>query len=208
MRSGTARLPGLTALAMLLTGAGCGWSEPAPEPDPPAVVDARQLSSAVSLAGPSVAEQPAPEAMRFLPAVHPLAQEMLRRGAIECAPRGQQLMGVLSEGRDVAVLQLPPTEPNRTLLSAMLVYPPDPGRSRVALMAMAPGQVNGCGASFQGIEFFERSCPQTLATDYPDAAFQAIPGGNAYLATGNGTDNILALPAGSGCLVIRQQVVE
>jgi hypothetical protein len=160
------------------------------------------------IAGPTATPALQSESMRFLESVHPLAIELMQRGALECAPRAQQLMGLLSEGRDITLLQLPSGAPQQALAAVSVLYPAEVERVRMASLALAPGQANGCGASFQAIQVFARICPQVMAADFPDRSFQAAPGARAWLSSLGEADLVIALDLNPGCLLIRQQVIQ
>jgi hypothetical protein len=89
-----------------------------------------------------------------------------------------------------------------------VLYPAEVERVRMASLALAPGQANGCGASFQAIQVFARICPQVMAADFPDRSFQAAPGARAWLSSLGEADLVIALDLNPGCLLIRQQVIQ
>jgi len=196
-------------------------AEPEPAREPAPVVQTAPMATTTLATAPAAAVgstgtviatgsgAPAlqPEVMRFLDSVHPLAIELMQRGAVECAPRAQQLMGILSQGQDITLLQLSPDAPQQTLAAVSVLYPAEAGRVRFASLALAPGQANGCGASFQAIQVFGRICPQVMAADFPERAFQAAPGARAWLSSLSDTDLLIALELNPGCLLIRQQLI-
>lgn len=150
--------------------------------------------------------EPAP--VRFLESVHPLATNLIQRGAVDCAPRAQQLMNLLSNGDDITLLQLPSDNAQQSLASVSVLFPAESERVRLALLALAPGQANGCGASFHAIQVFSRLCPLVIATDHPDRAFQAMPAARAWLSSLGEADLLIAIELNPGCLLIRQQLVQ
>lgn len=171
----------------------------------------RLITAALMCAGAlALAQAPAPSAATSVaPTTHPFAQQLARVGAFGCAGRANQVAGFLSpQMRDTLLMQLPPSNPDRSLLSATLVVPVPGAQVALANIALAPNQANGCGAVYQSIVYQSRSCAAALAQDYPAVKTQAL-GETAVLIGGiDRNARVLAMPADKGCILMKQETVE
>jgi hypothetical protein len=156
-------------------------------------------------AGAQTTDAPAPAA----PRTHTLAQQFARVGAFACAGRANQIASFLSpQNRDIALMQVPASNPDRSLLSATLVVPLPGAQMALASMALAPNQANGCGGLYQTVVYKSKGCAAALAEDYPAVKAQAL-GETAVLMGGiDRNARILAMPADKGCILMKQETVE
>jgi hypothetical protein len=106
---------------------------------------------------------------------HTLAQQFARVGAFGCAARANQIASFLSpQNRDIALMQIPASNPDRSLLSATLVVPLQGTQMALASMALAPNQANGCGGLYQTVVYKSKGCAAALADDYPAVKAQTL----------------------------------
>ena len=145
-----------------------------------------------------------------LPAVtHVLSQQMAKLGAFSCAARVNQVASFLSPaGKDTALLHMPTANTDRSLMSASLFIPMGPQQVAVANIAVAPNQANGCGASYQTFFYHAKACKQAMAEIYPNLKTQPVGDSGVDLGGINRNAQVFSVPAGEGCILIKQEVVE
>jgi hypothetical protein len=136
---------------------------------------------------------------------HPLAQEMFKRGAINCAPAAHQLSSLLSTGKDVSLLQLHPDAPNQAISQGTLVQSGDKGVSLVN-MTMAPN-ASGCSAGFRVIVYVDNRCSKAAEEKYPGQKPRPIEKTGAWLINPTPTVQALLVPAGKGCLIMNEEII-
>jgi hypothetical protein len=163
----------------------------------------------ISLAFGSAWAQTTASASPAMPSTHTLSQQFARVGAFGCAARAHQIASFLSpQNRDIALMQVPVSNPDRSLLSATLVVPMQGTQMALASMALAPHQANGCGGLYQIVVYKPKGCVAALAEDYP--AVKAQPLGETAILMGGIDRNsrVLAMPADKGCILMKQETVE
>jgi hypothetical protein len=144
-----------------------------------------------------------------VPNTHTLAQQFARVGAFGCAARANQIASFLSpQNRDIALMQIPASNPDRSLLSATLVVPLQGTQMALASMALAPNQANGCGGLYQTVVYKSKGCTAALAEDYPAAKVQALGETGILMGGIDRNARVLAMPADKGCILMKQETVE
>ena len=141
-------------------------------------------------------------------APHPVAQQLFQGGAISCDAGTPQLNSVLAKGKKTSVRQGPKNNPDKSLITINLIQPESTGQNSLTLISLAPNQAVGCGASFQTLSYSDKACPKALEQTYPSAKHQPIAATGALLVTLTRTARVLATPAGTGCMVLKQEIVE
>jgi hypothetical protein len=169
----------------------------------------RFIAAACALAWVAAGAQTTDASAPTAPSTHTLAQQFARVGAFACAGRANQIASFLSpQNRDIALMQVPASNPDRSLLSATLVVPLPGAQMALASMALAPNQANGCGGLYQTVVYKSKGCAAALAEDYPAVKAQAL-GETAVLMGGiDRNARILAMPADKGCILMKQETVE
>jgi len=138
---------------------------------------------------------------------HPIAQQLFQNGALSCAATAHQLASLLSNGKETSVIQLPPANPDHNLVTATMIQPRDKVTS-IVTMAFAPNQANGCGASYQAIVYYEKSCARARDEFYPAIKMQALGKTGALLGTLDQKSQVILVAAGNGCLLLNQEIAK
>ncbi len=140
--------------------------------------------------------------------VHPLAQNLSNIGAFSCAERANQIGSFLTGNTEPdIVLQTPKDNPNNRLLMSTLVVSGNK-KSAISSISLAPNQVNGCGGSYHAINYSNQSCAQTILDNFKEIKFQLINKTDVQIGVVNRALWIIALPAGSGCVIFKEEVLE
>lgn len=136
---------------------------------------------------------------------HPLAQEMFKRGAINCAPVAHQLSSLLTAGQETSLIQVHPDAPNQAISHGTLVQSTDKGVNLIN-MAMAPAGA-GCSAGFRVIVYVESRCGKAAEDKYPGHKPMPLDKTGVWLINPTPTVQALLVPAGKGCLIVNEEII-
>lgn len=78
----------------------------------------------------------------------------------------------------------------------------------IVTMSFAPNQANGCGASYQAIVYYEKSCAKARDEFYPAIKMQALGKTGALLGTLDQKSQVILVAAGNGCLLLNQEIAK
>lgn len=181
-------------------------------------VSARSAAAKAAPSGKGTATPAQPETSSAAPqsgtaprsaGAHPLATNLAQAGSFACAERANQIGNFLDPAARAEIL-LPgpqPQPPNQRLLVANLVVPIAEGRYAIGGVAMAPNQANGCAGSYRVMHWEPVSCDRAVGNLYPGARFNVLPTSKVQIAAMNNSLWVLAMPAGPGCLLQKEEIV-
>jgi hypothetical protein len=129
-------------------------------------------------------------------------------GAFACAERANQIATFLDPGQKAqAIVHAPESQANQRLLMAAMVMPVGTGYA-IAGISMAPGQANGCGASYRAVTYSDMPCKKAAEINYPGIAFRRMNPLDVEIAVVGRHMWIVAMPAGSGCVFDKEETVQ
>ncbi|MBP7566127.1 MAG: hypothetical protein KA795_08970 [Burkholderiaceae bacterium] len=131
-----------------------------------------------------------------------------RIGAFACVERANQIANFLDAGQAAQVI-VPAPENNanqRLLISSMVI--PAGKTTAVASVALAPSQANGCGGSYRVLSYSPLPCRQAIEKNHPTLRFAKLDGSDVQLAVASRSLWILAMPAGTGCVFDKEEIVQ
>ncbi|MFM8526477.1 MAG: hypothetical protein ACKOCM_12795 [Cyanobacteriota bacterium] len=139
--------------------------------------------------------------------VHRLTDQLNALGAVNCLARAEQIAHFLDPGNTAGTAVMPlGTYPHQRLVVANLAIPLSDGRESLAIITMAPNQVNGCGGGYQLMTVEPGNCIEALR------ARQAEPQGAVPLVGKNiriqrlAQDSVfLGWQLKESCLIVKQQ---
>ncbi len=136
-----------------------------------------------------------------------VTQAAVQKGVLNCASRINQVVNFLGfTAKAGAVLMIPPTQPDARLIPVAMEIPFEGGVA-YASASFAPNQANGCGATYDSVVYWPLPCDKVQ-----EQQFKALTAkGNIskeikILDVGEGIKFFL-MPAGSGCISIKKEVV-
>lgn len=139
---------------------------------------------------------------------HPLAVSLARLGAFACVERANQMANFLDAGQSATVIAPPPEDnPNQRLMMPSLLIPSSNGVA-IASIALAPAQANGCGSGYRVVSFLEMSCRKAIEMNYASLKFSKLQGSEVELAIVGKKMQVIAMPAGTGCVFDKQEIVQ
>lgn len=185
----------LLALSLVLTG-GCANGQKSSRQSAAQSVPA----AAVSAPAPSTPSLP------NIPLNH-VAAAAAQQGVISCAERIQQVTQYLGYTPQAgALLMTPQAQPNQKLLPLVMELPTGNGSAYVGV-SFAPGQANGCGATYDAVAWWPSSCAVVAKQHFSALKFIGKLKNNINVLDGGPTSKVFLMPAGNGCVSVKKEVV-
>ena len=151
---------------------------------------------------------PAPQAAAPAGQAHPLAVSVARIGAFACVERANQIANFLDASQTSQVIVPAPENGanQRLLISSMVI--PSGNATVIAGVALAPAQANGCGGSYRVLSYSELPCRKAIEKLHPTLKFNKLDRSDVELAVASRTLWIMAMPAGTGCVFNKEEIVQ
>jgi hypothetical protein len=140
--------------------------------------------------------------------VNAITQAAVQQGVLSCASRINQVSNFLGFGPQAgAVLMMPPAQPDQRLLALAMEVPTEAGGAYVSA-TFAPNQANGCGATYDAVTYWQQACDAVAAKQFAGLkrSEQALRK-NITVLDGGPATKVFLMPAGSGCVSIKKEVV-
>lgn len=175
------------------------------------VAQQRTTSPPVAPAQPAAAANaaaPVPPAATPAAAPNPITLAAVQRGALSCASRIEQVTGYLGAGtQGGALLLLTPQSPDRQLIGLAMELPLPKGISAYATASFAPGQVNGCGATFDSVSYWPSACAAVASQQFAQLKSVRALRKDISVLDGGPAMKVFLMPAGeSGCISIKKEI--
>lgn len=190
------------------------YSEPTPSGGPQAAPaqavqpskQAPQLSQAAQAVQPVRQSQPAPAASAS--AVNPITEAAVKAGVLSCVKRIEQVARYLTGGTDSGAYLFPPArQPDQGVFSASLELQRPNATPMYASASFSPGGDGGCTGVYDAVEWSPRSCAE-LQKAVSKSQAPATPVKKDIGILIAGPAKLFFMPAGSGCVVIKKEVVQ
>lgn len=178
-------------LSLLLAAVG-STAQAAPPAQPPS-----QAVAPTAL----MASQPA-----SLP-VNAVTQAAVQQGVLNCAVRINQVSTFLGFNAQAgAVLMTPPAQPDRQLVPLAMEVPTQGGTAYVSA-SFAPNQANGCGATYDAVAYWPQKCEVVAERQFAALKKVGQLKKDITVLDGGVATKVFLMPAGSGCVSIKKEVV-
>jgi len=151
----------------------------------------------------------APVASGGATGVNAVTLALVQAGVLSCATRVNQLVNFLAPGksRQGAIIFPPTAQPDRRLASFSMAVRAGNGQLAYVTGSIAPNQANGCGAEYETVSYWAGTCRDLAATQLKGARVWG-PFGRDMVMLMAGTARFFLMPAGSGCVAIKKEVLE
>ena len=139
--------------------------------------------------------------------VNAVTQAAVQQGILNCAVRINQVSTFLGFNAQAgAVLMTPPTQPDQQLVPLAMEVPTQGGSAYVSA-SFAPNQANGCGATYDAVAYWPQKCE--VVADRQFAALKKVGQLKKDITVLDGgiATKVFLMPAGSGCVSIKKEVV-
>lgn len=164
------------------------------------------LHAQTSTATPSQGTGPAPIAASSNGA-NAVTQAAVQQGVLSCASRINQVSNFLGFGPLTgAVLMMPPAQSDQRLLPLAMEVPTE-GASAYVSATFAPNQANGCGATYDAVHYWPSACDAVAAEQFGNLKKRGPLRQEITVLDGGMATKVFLMPAGSGCVSIKKEVV-
>jgi hypothetical protein len=165
--------------------------------------------SIASAAEPTPSSAPSP-VQAVNPSVHAVTQAAVKAGVLSCASRINQVTNFLAAGSQGtgASLYVPAVDPDRKMISVSLEIQNANMTSAYASASFAPNQANGCGAIYEAVAYWNMKCGDVAAKQF--AGLKKIGAMNKEITILDGGPElrVFLMPAGGGCISIKNEAVQ
>lgn len=141
--------------------------------------------------------------------VNSITQAVVKTGILTCASRVNQVSNfITSDAKDTGFyLFLPSSQPDRSMFSVSMEIQSKDSLTAYASESFAPNLSNGCDAIYDEVVFLPMSCKEAMQKYFPDMKPERNLLKNIVVLAGSPTVRVFLMPAGSGCVVIKKEVV-
>ena len=157
-------------------------------------------------------DQPAAAAAQAQPQaaeLNRITQVTDKAGMKACSGRINQVANFLTAGTPGvgAMLFLPPNNPDQQLVSVSMEIPIKGAASAYASASFAPNQANGCGGMYETVVYWPQKCDVVANKNFGTLKKIGALSKTIFVRDGGVTTKIFLMPAGSGCVAIKKEVI-
>lgn len=154
---------------------------------------------------PATAVKPAAEAPPVV--LNAAAQTAAQRGVSTCLKRIDQVTNFLNTNSKSGVfLFTPPKEANRSMTSVSMEIQTAGGLS-YATASFAPVGGEGCGALYEAVVYWQNTCQDVAAKGFPGIPPEGVLNEKIRVLNGGPALRVYLMPAGSGCVSIKKEIL-
>jgi len=164
---------------------------------------------AVPANAPAAPSEPRQPARYGNPEVNSITKAFVQTGVLACSGRINQVANFLTGGAQGvgAFLIVPPAAQDRQLVSVSLEIPAADGPAAYASASFAPNQANGCGALYETVVWWQSACDQVAGKNFGTLKRTGLLSKNITVLDGGAMTKIFLMPAGTGCISIKKEVI-
>lgn len=139
--------------------------------------------------------------------MNPTARAAAQRGVKSCLSRIDQISGFLGQAAETGVFLFNPAkDADKRLFSTSMEVLSQNSLAYVSA-SYAPGGTDGCGASYEAVTWWPSNCNDVAAKAFPALRFAAPLLRNVQVLEGDATLRVFLMPAGTGCVSIKKEVI-
>lgn len=170
------------------------------------VVSALSATAYAQQAAQRPGSAPAPAPVQA--ATNVVTQAAVQKGVFNCAGRINQVVNFLGFTEKAgAVLMIPPAQPDSRLIPLTMEIPVEGGVAYVSA-SFAPNQANGCGATYDSVVYWPQSCGKVKENQFKTLKETGKISKEIRILDGGEGIKFFLMPAGSGCISIKKEVVQ
>lgn len=141
--------------------------------------------------------------------VNGITQAAVNAGALACAGRINQVTNFLTAGsQSGAFLFAPPAPADQRMASVSIEINNKETSVAYASASFAPNQANGCGAVYEAVIFWQQKCDAVAGQQFAGLRKERILHKDIAVLEGGGSVRAFLMPAGSGCVSIKKEVMQ
>lgn len=182
--SAAVKLPCLFLLAVIIGSVSTAWAaDPAPAAQPAQTVN---------------------------PSINPVTQAAVNAGVLACAGRINEVMNFLGAGsQEMRARIFPPViDPDRRMTAISIEIKSQNMPAAYAGAAFAPNQANGCGATYEAVGYWGMTCENVAAKQFALLRQAGKLGQEITVLDGGPVLAVFLMPAGTGCISIKREVMQ
>lgn len=165
-------------------------------------------STAAQVAAAVPAPKPAQAAQAPAPTVNPITLAAVKAGVLACTSRINQVMTYLTAGsQSGAYLFMPKAQPDQSIFSASLEVASHAGTPIYVSASFAPLANGQSGAVYDAVEYVAQTCDFVEKNVFKDLKRAGILKRDIIMLDGVAI-RVFLMPAGTGCVVIKKEVVQ
>ncbi len=155
-------------------------------------------------------QPPAPAGQLASSKVNLITQAALKVGVLACTSRINQVANFLTAGAQGAGAFLfpPPAEPDQQLISVSIEIPVKDAASAYASASFAPNQANGCGGMYETVAYWPQGCDEVARRNFSGLKRAGTLAKTIAVLDAGASIRIFVMPAGTGCISIKKEVVQ
>jgi hypothetical protein len=140
--------------------------------------------------------------------VNPITQAAVQAGVLTCVSRINQVTTFLTaNGKSSAYLFPPQKQPDQSIFSVSIGIDLPNSATRYASASFAPTGNGQAGAVYDTVEYVAQSCADVETKIFKGLKRKGTMGANIVILDAGGL-TVFLMPAGSGCIVIKKEVVQ
>lgn len=154
---------------------------------------------------PDAPQQKAPSA------VNGITEAAVKSGVLTCAGRINQVANFLTgNGQGVgAFLFTPPVNPDQGLVSVSMEIPATTDATAAyASASFAPNQVNGCSGMYETVVYWPQGCHEVARRSFGGLKQLGLLAGSLTVMDGGKNIKVFLMPAGSGCVSVKKELIQ
>lgn len=150
----------------------------------------------------------APQAASPAAVTSEITQAAVRGGVLTCANRIDQISKYLTgDTQNGAFLFLPKRQPDQGIFSASLEVPVQNAGPVYVSVGFASNALGGCGAAYDTVEYSASACADVEKNVLKGLKRSGVIKKDIMIFSA-GTVKIFLMPAGTGCVIIKKEVVQ
>ena len=159
-------------------------------------------------ASPQPATSPAQSAVQSSPNVNAVTQAAVQAGVLSCVSRINQVMTFLTaNSSSAAFLFIPKSQPDQSVFSVSLAIKGQQTATKYASASFAPTTNGQAAAVYDTVEYVAQSPAEVRKSMFKDLKSKGNLGNDIVMLDG-GAVMVFLMPAGSGCIVIKKEVIQ
>jgi hypothetical protein len=136
-----------------------------------------------------------------------ITQAAVKQGVLSCAARINQVSTFIGYTAQAgAMLMIPAAQPDQRLIPLSIEVPTENGSAYVSA-SFAPNQANGCGAAYDAVVYWPQECEAVAAKQFAGLKRVGKLKTSITVFDGGLSTKVFLMPAGSGCVSIKKEVV-
>ncbi|MEI6608608.1 MAG: hypothetical protein WCO53_02565 [Deltaproteobacteria bacterium] len=142
--------------------------------------------------------------------INRITQAAEKSGIKACSGRINQVSNFLTGGTPGvgAMIFLPPANPDQQLVSVSMEIPIKGAAAAYASASFAPNQANGCGGMYETVVYRPQKCDVVASKNFGTLKKIGALSKTIFVLDGGLTTKIFFMPAGTGCISIKKEVIQ